>query len=685
MSPSVISPVRRRLAAAGTVAATLALGLVGVPAQALTSPGLTGTSPDATVATANARVSALAQAGNVLYVGGQFSSIGDQPRVGVAALDATTGQVLPSFVANVGGISAGGQDSGVTSLAVTADGTGLLVGGTFTSVNGVARTNLAKVSTSTGALSAWNPAPNNTVMALAVAGSKVLVAGKFGVISRLRIARLAEIDATTAAAYTSFAPAPNDVVRALHVNPGGASVLLGGDFTTVGGLSRPHLAAVSTTTGAPGSWRPLANGCPVYSIATDARRTRVVVGCGGGGTGGNRVDAFYYSTGGSAWPGLGGPTAPARTDGNVIAVAVVGDTVYAGGHFATVAGVDQKKTAALDAYTGGLQTWNPHFDPAAGASPLGVFALLAGAGHLWAGGDFVNPVPHLARFSAPAPPAAPAPVPAMVAAQGSDGAAYVYRPDTGSWTGFGGRIVGPPAVVSAAAPYGLYLVASTSSGLLWSRTASTGWAVAAPANTSCANPDLTYAGTALLLACTGSNKALYTARFDTSQPGNPYFAGFTGLGGLLTAGPAVHVNPASATPVYTGVGGSSDSTLADLYTRTDAAAWTAINTRCAGHPAVGTRAGSFLYTGCRDSLDGTMHVTISVPGQPGAVFDGSLGGALVGGVGVAVAPDDSAATFFVEGSTGQAYRITVASNGTASGWGPLGGAVVGGVRATPAP
>lgn len=274
-------------------------------------------------------------------------------------------------------------------------------------------------------------------------------------------------------------------------------------------------------------------------------------------------------------------------------------------------------------------------------------------------------------------------VAAAVTSEGSNGAAYVYRADTGTWASYGGRITGAPAVATARSPYKLYLVASTPNGLLYARTATTNWTVAAPTNSFCAEPDLTYAGTRLLVACTGSNKALYTARFDTTKPGNPYFGTFTGLGGSLTAGPAVYPSMTTATPTYVAVGGTHDATLADLYTRTDSTWWTALNARCASHPAAGSRAGSLTYTGCRDSLDGTLHVTISAPDQSSALFDGSLGGRLIGGVGVAVAADDSAATFFVEGTNGQVYRKTVSSDRTATGWISLGGKVLGGVRATP--
>lgn len=662
---------------AATAATALAVGALAIaPAHALTSPGLASSAADAGVATANGRVAALVQYGNRVYVGGQFDTIGGQSHRGLAALDATTGQVISTFNATVAPLSPGTLDAGVTSLAVTSGGQ-LVVGGTFTSVNGVPRSNLAKVSASTGALyTAWDPAPGNTVLALALSGSKVIVGGKFGTIAAHRVLRLAEVDLASGGVYAGFVPNPNDVVRALHVNPGGGSVLVGGDFTSLAGVSRAHLASVATSTGAAAAWRPNATGCRVLAMATDARPLRVFVACGGGtGAGGNRVDAFYYSNGASAWSGLGTTTAPARTDGDVQEVAVLGDTVYAGGHFTTVNGVDQKKLAALDAYTGQLQAWDPGAD-----SVLGVFSLLSAGGRLWAGGDFSTPRAHLARFTYQALPAPSTSVPAIVAGQGTNGAAYVYFSSVGRWVSYGGRVAGPPAVAPAPSPYRVYLVASVPGGLIYSRTSSTNWSLAASTSARCANPDLTTAGGSLVLACTGPNRQVYTARFDTSRAGNPYFASFTSLGGVAYSGPSVYAG-SSATPVYTVIGGLRDSTLADLYTRTASSGWAAQDIRCASHPAVETRAGSFVYTGCRDSLDSTLHVTISTTSRR-ALFDGSLGGSLVGGVGVALTADDSAAAFFVEGANGQVYAKTVGSNGGATGFSSIGGSVVGGVRAT---
>jgi Domain of unknown function (DUF5122) beta-propeller len=89
--------------------------------------------------------------GRHLYVGGDFSRIGGQPVAKVARIDAATGALDPSFHAAVAG--------GVRALALAGDR--LYVGGVFNSVagpdGGEARPKLAALDATTGALLPWTP------------------------------------------------------------------------------------------------------------------------------------------------------------------------------------------------------------------------------------------------------------------------------------------------------------------------------------------------------------------------------------------------------------------------------------------------------------------------------------------------------------------------------------------------
>jgi hypothetical protein len=364
-------PAVRRRTWTGLLAAVAAALLVlapGVGAAHL----LVSDDPDVGTSSVNGRVEAIVRGGNWVYIGGSFTTVGGKPRAGLARLD-LAGKVDPNWQADVAGR--------VATLAVS--GETLYVGGEFTSVAGVPRENLAAVSTPTAAVTGWNPAPNRSVEALATSGGDVYVGGKFERIgvdntSRPKLAKV-RADGTV---DTGFTPSPNQWVAALVLTSG--RLYAGGFFTAIGGGGQRYLAALDPSTGASHNWRPSLT-CPVYGLALAT--TDIYVACGG--SGGSAL-AFSTSTGNRLWL--------VRTNGNVHAVAHIGDAVYFGGHFTTMGGLARKKGGAVDAASGALTGWNPTFN-----SSFGVFAMLADGGALWAGGDFTRVGPtrklRVARFS----------------------------------------------------------------------------------------------------------------------------------------------------------------------------------------------------------------------------------------------------------------------------------------------
>lgn len=92
---------------------------------------------------------AMSMKGDTLFVGGRFTSVNGQPRVNFAAIRASTGQLLPAFSGGIGG-------SGDTVFAITVYRGRIYVGGKFTSVFSTPRTNIARLSYS-GTVNAWNP------------------------------------------------------------------------------------------------------------------------------------------------------------------------------------------------------------------------------------------------------------------------------------------------------------------------------------------------------------------------------------------------------------------------------------------------------------------------------------------------------------------------------------------------
>lgn len=126
----------------------------------------------------NGSVSALLVVGNQLFVGGGFLRIAGQPRNSVAAFDLTTGELLPWAPVVATG---NGGPSSVQSLAV--QGNIVYLGGRFTQVAGQPRGGLAAVDATSGAVLPWAPmtSPNNAeataVVSALAASDKVVVAG----------------------------------------------------------------------------------------------------------------------------------------------------------------------------------------------------------------------------------------------------------------------------------------------------------------------------------------------------------------------------------------------------------------------------------------------------------------------------------------------------------------------------
>ncbi len=150
------------------------------------------------------------------------------------------------------------QTNGDTDT-LAAGGGRLYAGGRFTRVRppGAAagtsettRTYLAAFSTSTGALiTGFNVTLNGRVRAVRLSpdGTRLYIGGDFTTVNGVSRTRFAAVNPTTGALLTAFTANSNGVVTTIAA--GSNAVYVGGDFTTINGATAMRVASVNPTTG----------------------------------------------------------------------------------------------------------------------------------------------------------------------------------------------------------------------------------------------------------------------------------------------------------------------------------------------------------------------------------------------------------------------------------------------------
>jgi PQQ-like domain len=326
--------------------------------------------------------------GGVVYVGGKLDGIG-----GIAAVDAATGNLLWQLPAS----------NDVRALALSADGSRLFAGGSFTTVNGQTRKHLVAINVTDHSLVApWKGTASGMVRDLVVRGDTLFVGGTFASIAGAASKGIGAVNATTGARVTTFNHSVDLGVMGLALTSD--KLLLGGTFTQVDGQPRASLAAIDLSTYALTSWSParFCSSCATYwDIQTEGTWVYVASSGSGGNFGAlslldNRTQRWNY----------------VHADGDIQAVWLPGDgKVYVGGHFgqqiyrtgSASSAVAATLVAAIDPATG---LPDPNFTPKIYKTYPGVWTLNSTPNRLWVGGDFTgelqngvnNHKPYLAAY-----------------------------------------------------------------------------------------------------------------------------------------------------------------------------------------------------------------------------------------------------------------------------------------------
>ena len=198
------------------------------------------------------------------------------PRMRIAALDAVTGAPVDGFAPRA--------DDIVWSLAVSPDGTRVYVGGQFHAIDGEAHARLAALNAVTGEpLPTWTAGANGGIVHDLVASEGVVyVGGGFTKVAGARHRDLAALDPITGSPIPGWSTETNGSVRAVSLSPEGARLYVGGTFTRLGSAARSNLGVVDGLTGAVLPWDP-APRYPVLDLVAAVDHV-YVAGAGTGGT-----------------------------------------------------------------------------------------------------------------------------------------------------------------------------------------------------------------------------------------------------------------------------------------------------------------------------------------------------------------------------------------------------------------
>ncbi|MDP2340158.1 MAG: hypothetical protein Q8O67_04305 [Deltaproteobacteria bacterium] len=174
---------------------------------------------------------------NRLYVGGSFATVGGQPRVGLAALESSTGAVDVTWAADA--------NSGATVHGLAVFRGELYAGGDFSTLQGAAFPRLAAISPADGTAAtirdAW--AVNGTIFSVAAGRDAVFAGGAFSLIDGVARSRLAAVDGVNVTPFNVPVGAGGQVNAIVAT---GNNLHIGGTMTSMNGVACNRACSVNT-------------------------------------------------------------------------------------------------------------------------------------------------------------------------------------------------------------------------------------------------------------------------------------------------------------------------------------------------------------------------------------------------------------------------------------------------------
>ncbi|TGL70713.1 hypothetical protein EHQ62_06960 [Leptospira jelokensis] len=354
------------------------------------------------VSTSIPKVRSILSYRNHILMGGDFNKVGLSTG-SVAILDKHSGTAIPSRFCPFLKVK------GETYAAVPDGSGGFYIGGTFTHVQGIKRSQVAHILPGCQLDPNFNVTEDasRSVYTLHVLGDNLYVGGNFASWGSNPQSNIASVNRYTGELNTGFFPgAMNNYVYSIVSF--GNSLFIGGSFDTIGAV-RLGIAKLNATTGVVDtsftSQLNVGGAAFDLNMGTDSQGSPVLYVGGSFSTPRNNATAFYpdgtltswapnpnapveaiqqYENtvylGGSFTSVLGAPTAnflvgvdngsgtavknDFAIDLTVTSLHLVGNQLYALGQFTMAKGISRNYAAAFEVPSGALTNWNPSLDEA---------------------------------------------------------------------------------------------------------------------------------------------------------------------------------------------------------------------------------------------------------------------------------------------------------------------------------
>ena len=336
------------------------------------------------------KVNAIVEANGIAYLGGEFTKMTrgstTKYRNYLAAVDGKTGD-LKSWNPKASGK--------VWAMELSADGKSVYVGGDFSKIGDKYASKLAKIDLATGKIDTkFKPSVKGRVRGLALAGDRLYVGGDFLTVGGQPRPKLAAVNPATGAVIDwvppvlgtgrylgqTGVPTPDYEAGDVYaVEVIGRRVFAAGTFTNFG--CQGGLVTIDAVTG--GLVEPQYDpGRPVFDLDTYDGLLYAVAGGPGG-----RAYAFSPDDDDPLWR--------LKVDGDNMGVAASANAVYVAGHYDYVVSKDSScwqfcpqgnrrhHLLALNRADGMLLAWNPDAD-----TSTGPYTVAVGEDALYVGGEF---------------------------------------------------------------------------------------------------------------------------------------------------------------------------------------------------------------------------------------------------------------------------------------------------------